>query len=58
MCNSKNEKIDQLSMLTTKNFIIENQRLIWSLVRIKKKISDTKLEPNRKRIIDFNPQTT
>jgi len=31
--NSKNEKIDQLSMLTTENLIIENQRLMWSLVR-------------------------
>jgi hypothetical protein len=34
--NSKNEKIDQLSTLTTKKIIIENQRLIWSLVRINK----------------------
>jgi len=31
--NSKNEKIDQLSMLTTEKLSIENQRLMWSLVR-------------------------
>jgi len=34
--NSKNEKIDQLSMLTSENLIIENQRLMWSLVRMPK----------------------